>query len=432
MTKQLIKTIGVACTVGGLLAAPTAHADEVLEYVVAVVEDDVVLASEVKTGMQQITAQMRAQRTAIPPQAALKKQVLEQLIMTKLQMQKAKKSGVKVNKDMVNRAVANIAQRNNMSLRDFVGALKRQGIDYSAYRDTIKEQITIQRLKARDVDRRVLVTEKDINDALGTSGARNGEDDEFKARHILIAMPKGATAEKIAETETKATDVMKKLIDGADFAQTAVAFSNGQRALYGGELGWRKGSKLPTIFLNQLVTMQPGETSSLIRSPAGFHILKLEDRREGKRQMVKEHKTRHILIRVTEARPNLEAKTKLEGIQQQIRDGGDFATLAEENSEDPGSAARRGELGWAGPGKFVPPFEAAVNGLKPGETSDLVRTKFGWHLIQLLDSREVDGTLINRRQRVTQALRERKTAEETELWYRRLRDEAYVKVNEPQ
>lgn len=430
MTKHIVNVASAAGLLACAFFTPVAHADVPLESVVAIVEDDVILASELAMGTQQFVQQMRAQRVPIPAADLLKKQVLDRLIMTKLQMQKAARTGIKVDKNTVNQALTNIAQRNNLSLQGFVQALKSQRIDYSAYRQTIKEQITVQRLKARDVDRRILITEKDIDDALGTAGARAGEDDEFKARHILIAFPKGADAEKRSEIETKANTVLQKLVAGEDFGQTAVAFSNGQRALYGGELGWRKGSKLPSIFLNQLVSMQQGETSNLIRSPAGFHILKLEDRRTGQRQMVKEHKTRHILIRVTEARPDAVAKAKLSGILKRLRAGEDFGQLAEKNSEDPGSAARRGELGWAGPGKFVPPFEAAVTSLKAGETSDLVRTKFGWHVIQVLDTREVDGTMSNRRQRVMQSIRERRSAEETELWLRRLRDEAYVKIKD--
>lgn len=424
--KKLINSVAISSILALGLLSGNAHAEK-LDGIVAVVNDNIILESELATKVEAIQAQYRSQRKRAPSADQLRKTVLQKMIDIELQMQRAQAAGMKVGRDLVNQNVQAIAKRSGLGLRDFVKALRRQGVDYADFREDLKREILVRRVKAKDVDRRIRVTEQEIKDALLSQGGSDS-DKEYRLHHILLSIPEGATAAQVDRVRSKARIVLQRLNEGADFEKTAVAFSNGQRALYGGDMGWRKAAKIPTELAKPLAKLSKGELSKLIRTQAGFHILRLDDTRDAAREMVKETQIRHILIRTGGSLEDRAVKRKIDALHRRILAGEDFAELATQESEDPVSATKGGDLGWAKPGMFVPEFDAAAASLEKGEVSEPVQTQFGWHILQVLDRRERDATEENRRAQVVQSIRERKVNEETELWLRRLRDEAYVEL----
>ncbi len=417
---------GLFVTVLLALSLGSAAAQQTLDRIVAVVNDDVVLASELKTEVDQISAQLRARGGGMPPQAALEQQVLERLIVQRLQLAMAQRAGIQIDDVTLNAAVRRIAEQNNMSLSQFRDALEQDGMDFAEFRESLREEIAVSRLHQRQIQSQTQVSPQEIDEYLASRADGGGR--EYLLGHILIATPEAASPEQIQAAQAQAEAVLAELRGGADFAVMAASHSAGQSALEGGSLGWRNAGELPTLFAELVPAMQVGQVSDLIRASNGFHIVKLQDRRDGKAQLVTQTRARHILIRTDELVTDRDARLRLETLRQRIEDGADFAELARAHSADRGSAARGGDLGWAGPGTMVPEFEQAMAALEPGQLSRPFRSPFGWHLVQVLERRQHDISDEARRMEAAERIRARKTEEATETWLRRLRDEAYVEI----
>jgi peptidyl-prolyl cis-trans isomerase SurA len=398
-----------------------------LDRVAATVNEGVVLSSELDEQMLVIAERMQQQKLDLPPTNVLRQQVLDRLVLQELQMQRANRAGIKVADEQLNNALADVAQSNNIKLADLPAALAAQGIDYGGYREGIRKEIALQILKQRDVIGRINVSPREIDQFLERQKKMPSESNEYNVSHILVAVPQAATPEQLDEAQKKADEVYQKATSGEDFARLAVSYSNAQTALEGGSLGWRKGPELPTFLSEVIAGMKTGDVTKPLRTPSGFHILKLNEMRGNAQVIVNQVHARHILIKPNELQDDATVQQKLASIRDRILNKGElFNAVASVVSEDPGSAAEGGDLGWAGPGTFVPEFEKQLAQLQPDEISQPFRTQFGWHIIQLLGRRQFDTTDDVRRQRAFAALRESKADEETELWLRRLRDEAYV------
>jgi peptidyl-prolyl cis-trans isomerase SurA len=400
---------------------------ELLDRVAAIVNDGVVLNSELDAQIDTVSQRLRAQKLELPPQNILRQQVLERLVLQEIQLQHATRAGVKVTDETLNAALLDIAKRNNMTLSQLPEELARQGIDYATYRDEMRKEITLSMLRQRDVLQRITVTPREIDQYLEKQARTPSEHNEYNVSHILIAVSQEAGTEALDQAAKRAAEVYTRAKNGEDFAKLAVAYSNSQTALEGGALGWRKGSELPTFLSDVIAKLKPGEVSEPLRTPTGYHIIRLNDERGGTPQTVIDQvHVRHILMKTNELADDATVKLKLNALRERVLKGEDFAGLAQTSSEDPGSAAEGGDLGWSGPGAFAPEFEAAITGLKDGEISAPVHTQYGWHIIQLLGRRRYDNTDEMKRRQAIEAIRAGKADEETELWLRRLRDDAYV------
>jgi len=398
-----------------------------LDRVAATVNEGVVLSSELDEQMLAISERLRSQKLDLPPQNVLRQQVLDRLVLQELQMQRANRAGIKVSDETLNNALRDVAEQNKIPLADLPAALAEQGIDYATYRDGLRKELAMQILRQRDVIGRINVSPREIDQFLERQKKMPSESNEYNVSHILIAVPQAATPEQLDEAGKKAEEVYQKATTGEDFGRLAVSYSNAQTALEGGSLGWRKGPELPTFLAEVIAGMKTGDVTKPIRTPSGFHILKLNEMRGNAQVIVNQVHARHILIKPNELQDDATVEQKLMAIRDRIVNKGEnFTAVASVVSEDPGSSAEGGDLGWAGPGTFVPEFEKQLSQLQPDEISQPFRTQFGWHIIQLLGRRQFDTTQEVIRQRAFMALREAKADEETELWLRRLRDEAYV------
>jgi peptidyl-prolyl cis-trans isomerase SurA len=399
-----------------------------LDRIAAVVNDGLVLRSELDAQTEAVTKRLQEQKVALPPPSVLKQQVLDRLILQEIQNQRAKRLGVSISDEQLNGALQEIASRNKIPFDQLPTALAAQGIDYKQYRESMRRELTLNQLRERDVISHIIVTPRELEQFLARqdSAAAN---DQFNVSHILLSLPAAATPEQIAEITKKANDIAERAAKGEDFGQLAIANSNSQTALDGGSLGWRKGSQLPQFILDEVTKMKPGEVSAPLRTPSGFHIVKLNERRSGEAPViVNQIHVRHILLKPNELDDDATVREKLAKLRQRILNGEDFAGIASTTSQDPGSAPDGGDLGWSGPGTFVPEFDKAIADLKVNEISEPFKTRFGWHIVQMLGTRTYDSTADVRRQRAYAAIRESKADEETELWLRRLRDEAFVEI----
>jgi len=403
---------------------------ETLDGIVAVVEDDVILEQELQKETTVIMQRIAASKTQMPPESVLRKQVLEKMIVDKLQRQMAERAGISVSDDQLNSSAADIAQRNNMTLEQFRGELEKQGMTYKAFLDNMRDEIAVNQLRGREIGGRIKVTEQEVDHYLETQG-KVGTDDtiQYHLGHILIAIKEGASADDIQKAQREANELVAKLRGGAEFAQAAISHSDDANALKGGDLGWRTASTLPTVFSGGVSQMHTGEVSEPIRSPSGFHIIKMFENKGLDNHVITKTKVRHILIKTNELIDDAEAQKRLFGLKARVLDGDDFAVLARSHSDDKGSALKGGSLDWVSPGDLVKPFEEAMNHLDIKQVSDPVQSQFGWHLIQVLDRESKDNSVEYHRNQVRDALRKRKIEEETELWIRRVRDEAYVEIN---
>jgi peptidyl-prolyl cis-trans isomerase SurA len=400
---------------------------ELLDRVAAVVNDGVVLQSELDEQVILIAERLRQQKLDLPPENVLRRQVLERLVLQEIQMQRADKAGLKVPDEALNSAMQDVAQRNNIPLSQLPEALAAQGIDYASYRDAMRKELTLSLLRQRDVIQRISVTPREIDQYLDKQKNAPEQSGEYNVSHILIAVPQAATPEQLDAADKRATDVYTRASAGEDFAKLAVAYSNSQTALEGGALGWRKGSELPTFLTDVIAHLKAGEVSKPLRTPTGYHIIKLNETKGTNQQVVVEQvHARHILMKTNELQDDATVRQKLEQIRDRIEKGEDFAGLAKTTSEDPGSAAEGGDLGWTNPGTFVPEFEDVLGKLKENEISQPFHSQFGWHIVQVLGRRQFDNTDELKRRRAAEAIRASHADEESELWMRRLRDDAYV------
>jgi len=412
-----------------LMSSFLIHA-ETVDRIVAVVEDDVILESELQREESAIRARMTESKAQLPPESILRKQVLEKMIVDKLQRQLAERAGVTVSEEMLNSSAADIAQRNNMSLEQFRSELENSGISYQSFLDNMRNEIVISQLRAKEIGGRIKVSDSEVEHYMETQEKAGEEATQYHLGHILIAVKEGASASEIQKAQSKANGLVKKLRAGQDFSQTAISDSDDGNALKGGDLGWRGINDIPSQLVDTVRQMRLNEISDPIRSSGGFHIIKML----GLKSDIDDHvvsttKVRHILIKTNELIDDAEAKKRILGLKARIADGDDFATLARAHSDDKGSALKGGELGWVEPGSLVKPFEEAMNKLTINEISEPVQSQFGWHLIQVLDRKDKDNASEHKKNLVREAIRKRKIEEETELWLRRLRDEAYVEIH---
>lgn len=401
---------------------------EMLDRIAAVVNDGVVLVSQLDEQTAEITARLREQKTELPPRNVLRRQVLERLVMEEIQVQRADKLGIQISDEMLNGALDNIARSNNINFSDLPRTLEQQGIDYRDYRDEIRRQMTLQMLRQRDVIGRINVSPREMDQAMDRAKNSPGQNTEYNISHILVSVPVTATPEQIEARQQRMQEAYGKARGGEDFAQLAVTYSDSSTNIEGGSLGWRKGSQLPSIIAEQMVKMKDGEITEPIRTPSGFHLFRLNETRGGTQQAVQSQvHARHILLTTNELEDDQTLEQRLNEIRNRVVNGGeDFAAIAAVTSKDPGSAADGGDLGWAGPGTFVPEFEKQIEALKDNEISMPFKSPYGWHIVQVLGRRVHDITEDKMRQQVYAQLRESKAEEETELWLRRLRDEAFV------
>lgn len=403
-----------------------------VDRVVAVVNNEVITASELDTRMRTIADQLRRQNVQLPPDDVFRSQVLERMITDRAQVQMAREQGIRIDDAQLDRAVATIAQQNNLDVQELRARLEQDGIGFAAFRDSIRSQMLIQRLREREVDSKVQVSEADIEAMLAEQKNPSAANHvEYNLGHILIRVPEGATADQIAAQRAKAEELVRELNSGADFGRLAVANSESPEGISGGGLGWREADRLPQVFVQAVANLQPGQVAPVVRSPNGFHILKLIDKRAANDSAlptgpVMQTHVRHILIRQTELVSEAEALRRLREIKQRIEQHtATFADMARQYSVD-GSAGNGGDLGWIYPGDTVPEFERAMNALQPGQISDPVRTPFGWHLIEVEGRRTDDASPDRLRQLARQTLRERRADEAYQDWLRQLRDRTYV------
>ncbi|MEI8361675.1 MAG: peptidylprolyl isomerase [Betaproteobacteria bacterium] len=399
-----------------------------LDRIVAIVDQTVVTEQELENRIRTVTAQFKKQGTELPADNILRKQILERLITDTLQLQYAAQTGLKIDDNQLDRTVERIAEQNQMTLTEFSEALAKDGVSMRKFRADIRSEITIARLREREVDSRVNVSESEIDNFLTTQAAANENQDEFEISHILIRTPEEGATEDIQKAKTKVDEAIKALQAGTSFAKVSASFSDAPNALEGGNLGWKNGQQMPALFLDALKSLQVGEFSPPLRSPNGFHILKLTNKRGGSSPLVIEQThARHILIKLSEVTTEAEGKQKMDGIKERLDNGEKFEVLARQFSEDT-SASNGGDLSWVNPGDTVPQFEKAMNELKYNEISAPVRSQFGWHIIQVIERRKQDMSKESARLKARQEIRARKADEAYQDWIRELRDRAYVEL----
>lgn len=402
-------------------------AGQPLDHIVAVVDDDVISRSELDAALAGAVAQLRQRGTTLPPAEVLERQVLERLIVNKLELRAAEQQGIVVDDQTVNAALNQIARQNNITLSQLRETLEAEGFSFARFRDNIRDELISTRLRQKVVDSRVQVTDQEVDNWLSIARSGRG-DQEYHLAHILIGVPEAASAEQLEAAQRKARQVLEQLRQGADFRRLAVSVSDGRQALDGGDLGWVRGEQLPSLFADVVPQLQPGEISDLIRSPSGFHIVQLLETRGAARQPITQTRARQILIRPAAGEPDTEVRLRLERLRERVLSGEDFAELARANSNDPDSAARGGDLGWLSPGDQPPAFAAAMNDLNPGQVSQPFQSDAGWHIVQVLERRQHDSADDVQRAAAREAIARRKADEELEQWLRRLRDEAYVEI----
>ncbi len=409
--------------------APLHAADiQPLDSIVAVVNDDVIVESELQGEINLVLPQLQSAGTSLPPRPVLEKQVLDRMILKRLQFQRAKTLGIEVDEATLTEAMANIAERNGLPLEQLRLTLEAGGISFDDFREDTRMQILTSRLQQQEVVQNIRVSEPEIDRFLEQESDSLIERNEVRLQHILIAIPDPATPEQIARAQEKSRAIVKRLRQGEDFAKIAVAESEGRQALEGGDLGWFPMAEVPSLAAEPARTLKKGQVSDPIRSPSGFHIIKVSDIKGDAPQGQTQTHARHILIRTNEVVSDEDAKGRLSQLRLRILGGDDFATLARSHSDDTGSALKGGDLGWVNPGDTVPQFERKMDALAPNQISEPFQSPFGWHIVQVLERRDQDTTDEIMRIKAKDAIRQRKAEEATELWLRRLRDEAYVEV----
>lgn len=421
------KLLFIGWLIAGILQPALAQEEGMLlDRIVAVVEDGVIMQSELDERVNVIEQQYAGSTSQLPPPTQLERQVLERMVLESLQLQQAEARGIRVDDLTLNNAMRDLAARNSMTLPVFRDRLVAQGIDFPSFREQIRSELIMSQLRDRVVGGDVQVSEEEIDELLTRQASTADSGIEYHLRHILIALPEDASAQRIQAASARAQDVRTRALAGADFAQLAVNKSDGQDALEGGDFGWRTAAEMPTLFAREVAAMRDGDTSEVIRSPSGFHVIHMVERRGGKRTMVDQTRARHILITPNALVSDDEARLRLEALRGRIEGGADFGLLAKATSDDKASAVDGGKLGWINPGEMIPEFEQVMDSLEIGQMSEPFRSQFGWHIVEVLGRRQHDSTVEFQRSRAAEVIQKRKVEEETELWLRRLRDESYV------
>lgn len=415
----------LACLYG--LPSIAAPKDPVpIDRIVAVVNNSVITERELAAKIEQITQQLARRNTAVPPRNVLSKQVLERMITERALLQRAEEGSIRIDNAQLDRAVTRIAQQNGMDLAAFQASLAKEGTDFNEFREQIRTEIAIARLREREVDNRISVTDAEIDNYLANPALKDSHQTEYLLAHILIATPEGLAPERLQAIKAKADKALAELKAGADFAQISAAYSDTKNAIEGGQIGWRTEGQLPSLYLAAAKGMKPNQISELLRSPNGFHIVKLLDLRgKDATLVIRQTHARHILIKTNEVVSDQDAQNRLTQLKERIDNGQDFAELAKLHSDDL-SSAKGGDLGWINPGDTVPQFERVMDSLKTGETSEPTQSPFGWHLIQVLERRDQDVTQERKRLDARRAIRERKSDETFDGWVRQVRDSTYV------
>jgi peptidyl-prolyl cis-trans isomerase SurA len=420
-----------------LLAGAVAHAQApesatrgvLLDRIAAVVNDGIVLGSDLDQQVRVISDRIQQQGQQLPPRNILRQQVLERLVLQELQMQRASRLGIQVSDEALNQALTDVASRNGISFSDLPAALEQQGLDYREYREDVRREMILSQLRQRDVYSRIYLSPRELDQCVAKRKASPDADREYNVAHILVSVPSSATSEQIAERTARAEGIVERARRGEDFAQLAVSYSDAGTALEGGQLGWRKAGQLPSFVAETIPKMQPGEVTEPIRTPSGLHIFKvLESRGAQQASLVSQAHARHILMLTNAIEDDETVRQKLTEIRNRVLAGESFEAIASVSSADPGSAANGGDLGWTGAGTFVPEFEKQLDALDENEISQPFKTQYGWHIVQLLGRRTYDATDDVLRNRCAAQLREARADEETEIWLRRLRDEAFVEL----
>jgi peptidyl-prolyl cis-trans isomerase SurA len=406
----------------------SAGAIEELDSIVAVVNNDVIVRSELEHEIDLLVPQLKEGGASIPSRDVLEEQVLERLIAKRLQIQEAAKLGIQIDDDALTQAMTNIAARNGMTLEELYTTLESSGISFDDFREDTRMQMLTARLQAQEVVKNIVVTDQEVDRFLQQEGDSLIERTDVRLYHILLAVPETAPEQDVEKARKQAQGLVQRLRGGADFATLARRESDGRRALEGGDLGWFPVGEVPSLVQDLAFTLNKGDISDPLRSPSGFHIIKLADLKGTGPEVVTQTKARHILIRTNEVVSDEDAKTRLSQLRFRIVEGDDFATLARSHSDDTGSALKGGDLGWINPGETVPEFESAMNALAPNEVSQPFESTFGWHIVQVVERRRQDTTEELMRLKAKEAIKERKADEAVAQWLRRLEDEAYIEV----
>ncbi|MEY3219757.1 MAG: hypothetical protein RIT27_1114 [Pseudomonadota bacterium] len=411
----------------GFLVTTVAFAETYLvDWIVAVVNEEAITYSELQKEINTLEVELKQRKTQLPPRKEFEKQVLEHLILNRIQLQLADKTGIKVDDSTLNSAVAKIAEQNGMKLETLQQTLEQDGLNFEDFRKRVREEVMIQRLQQRQISNAVTVTDREVDSFLSSQAKQSNAENEYHLQHILIAVPEGASPEVISNKKAKAEKILKSLQEGADFKQTAISNSDGRQAFEGGELGWKKMGEIPSLFSDVVPSMQSGEIKGLLKNSSGFHIVKLVEMRGGQQLVVAQTKARHILIKTNEVVSDSEAESRLLQLKERIESGQSFEELAAARSEDSASAKDGGDLGWLSPGQAVPEFEEAIQNLPIGKLSQPFKTRYGWHLVKVEERRNYDNTQEAERSQATRQIRQRKIEEELQNWLRQLRDESYV------
>lgn len=412
----------------GVLAMQAQADYKELDAIVAIVDDDVILASELLSRLAAVREQIERQNMQAPPQDVLVSQLMERLIIENLQVQQAQRRGVEIDDETLTRAVMSFAEQNQLTLEQFEEQLVQDGMSYREFREDIRKEMLVQRLQRNMVNRRITISDQDIEALLNSPYYQQLLSDEFRVGHILLAVEDGVSEATVEAAATEAEIIVADLRAGADFAQTAIAKSAGTRALEGGDLGWRRAGELPSLFGDQVIELEVGETADPIRSASGFHIIQLLEQRGAGMQTEDQTLVRHILILPSEIRTMQEAETAIREIHGQLVAGTDFCALSAEHSEDPGSALNCGDLGWSTGEQFVPQFVETMNATAVGELSEPFFSRYGWHVLEVQERRREDMGEEARSNMAVQILHRRRFDEELQEWLKEIRDEAFVEL----
>lgn len=403
---------------------------EPMDRIVAVVNNEVLLESELVDMEQTVRQQLHQRNATMPPSDVLRKQVMERLILQKVQLQKAESAGIRVGDDALNAALKQIADNNKITLSEFRDVLAKDGYNFVDFRDSIREEMIINRLRKSQVEDRVVVSDREVDTYLKTQAVQGGSETSYHLLHMLINVPEAASPEQLQVAQDK-LNVIKSLLDaGGDFSEVASGYSDGQNALEGGDLGWRKKGELPSLFADVVPELAVGEVSKPLRSGSGYHLVMVKDKKSEETHLVKQTLASHILIKTNELTTDDDAEKRLEQLRERILNGDDFEELARAHSDDTGSAIEGGSLGWSSPGAMVPEFEEKMNELPIGGVSEVFKSRFGWHLIKINDRREENMAEEFNRNKARSVIRQRKIEEDLESWLRELRDESYVEYRD--
>ena len=399
-----------------------------VDHIVAIVNDDLITRNELDLEINRVFARIKESGREVPPRSAIESQVLEKLITIRLQLNKAKSLGISATPEMLASAIGKIAKRNNLTLAELRSSLAAQGQSFEEFRDQLKQQFLLSRLKNQEIINKINVSDAEIESLLKQDKQIGQKNVEYNLQHILISLPEGASSEDIRAAYDKANSLIAQIKQGADFGNLALMHSSGKNSLEGGNLGWLKISQLPSLFSDAAIKMNKGDISEPLRSSSGFHILRMNDIKGNTRKLINQTKARHILIKTGEMVSNEDARTRLEQLYFRLEGGDDFSKLARSHSDDKASAIKGGDLGWVGPGSVVKLFQQEMDKLQPGQFSKPFKTEFGWHIVQVLDRRQHDNSEQVLKAQARKIIVDRKAKDAQQLYLRRLRDEAYIEI----